>query len=59
MENENNEIIIVDWNCYKTYFGKYWNGATFFLLGNLCMIGYIATGMAGDYLIGNWTTQPD
>lgn len=56
MEDENNEIIKVDWRCYRTYFGRYWRGYTFFLLANLSMIGYMASWMAGDYLVGNWTT---
>lgn len=59
MEDENNEIIKIDWKCYKKYFGRYWNGCTFLVLGNLSMVGYMASWMAGDYLVGNWTTQLD
>ena len=59
MENENDEVIDITLATYKKYFGHYWNGTVFFLLGNLAMIGFMMCWLGGDYLIGNWATKPD
>lgn len=40
MEDENKEVINIDWKCYKTYFGKYWRGLPFILLANFFVISY-------------------
>ena len=56
MNDENDELITVDFKCYKTYFMKYWQGCKFFIFGNLSLLGGMICWMAADYIIGYWTT---
>lgn len=55
ISDENDEIIKIDFNCYKRYFMNYYGGWTFIILSQLSMIFFIVSKLANDYMIGAWS----
>jgi hypothetical protein len=59
ISDENEEIIEVTFKTYKDYVGKYFGGCCFLLITNFSMQLYTFFTLAADYVIGDWTIQPD
>jgi len=54
MDDENEEVINVEWSTYKAYV-KMFGGWKVFIGINIIMMGYMATSIISNYLLGQWS----
>jgi len=54
VSDEDDEIIKVGWNCYKTFFKNYFGGWKFILITIFAQVMFNISRIGSDFLIGNW-----
>ena len=58
-KDENEEVVEVTFGTYTEYISKYFGGCKFMTIINIAMWFFTIFGIAADFTIGNWTSQPD
>jgi hypothetical protein len=59
IEDENEEEISVTYSSYREYFMGYYGGYAFLFLSQLGSVVFLATLLANNYIIGEWSRSTD